>query len=111
MAAEHIRSLNRHRSVAGDRVVDAVDDGGGVRKGLVRLNLAHGLLDGFGAERTSNFLQGEQFGCRGVLYKVNIAEAALPEQAQDLEGPTIDLEGRRAGEAVQAVAEGVYKVL
>lgn len=37
-------------------------------------------------------------------------EAYLAEETEDLEAAAVDLEGRRAGEAVQAVPEGVEDV-
>lgn len=54
-------------ALGGDGVVDAVDDARAARKELVRVDLAHGLRDGFGAERAADLFEGEEFGCGGVL--------------------------------------------
>jgi hypothetical protein len=46
----------------------------------VGVDLAHGLLDGLGAEGTSDLFEGEELVARGVFDEVDIRKAALLER-------------------------------
>lgn len=97
-------------TLGGDAVVKGGDDGGDVGEEAVGVDLAHGLLDGLGAEGAADLLEGEETVGRGVLDEVDVGEAALAEELEDLEAAPVDLERRRAGEAVEAVAQRVDQV-
>ena len=64
-------------ALAGDGVVDAVDDARTLRKHLVCLNLLHGLGDRLGAEGAADLFEGEELRVGRVLDEVDVREAAL----------------------------------
>jgi hypothetical protein len=53
-------------------VVDGGYDGGDVGEELVRVDLAHGLLDRLGSEGTSYLLEGEELVRVGVFDEVDV---------------------------------------
>lgn len=64
-------------ALAGDAVVDAVDDAGAVREDLVRLDLLHGLRDRLLAEGAADLFEREELRVGRVLDEVDVREAAL----------------------------------
>lgn len=93
-------------TLGGYTVVHAVNNSLGAGKEAVRFDLAHGLSHRLGPKGTADLFEGKQLSGRIVLHQVHIGEAALAEQAQDLEAATIDFEGGRAGEAGKTAAHG-----
>ena len=70
-------------ALGGDAVVDGGYDGGHVGEEAVGVDLAHGLLDGLGAERAADLLEGEELVRVCVLDEVDVGEAALYTFARD----------------------------
>lgn len=103
-------AAGRGAALGGDAVVDHADDGGYVGEDAVGVDLAHGLLDRLGAEGAAYLLEGEELVRGRVLDEVDVGEAALAEEPEDLEAAAVDLERRGAGEAVEAIANGVEEV-
>lgn len=69
--------------------------------------------DGFGAEGAADFLEGVELVVGGGegLDQVDVGEAAFAEEAEDLEGAGVDLEGGGSREAGEARGEeGVEEV-
>ena len=62
----------------------------------------HALLP----EGTADFLESVERWVAGGLHEVDVGEAALAEQAQDLEGSAVDAQGWAGGEAGEEVGEG-----
>lgn len=59
-------------AVGRNAVVKGRDDGGDVVEEPVGVDLAHGLLDGLGAEGASDLLESEELVAGGVLDEVDI---------------------------------------
>ena len=73
------RLAARVAALAGDAVVDAVDDGFAALEELVGLDLLHGLRDGLGPERAADLLERIELRRGGIGYEVYIGEATLYE--------------------------------
>lgn len=71
VVARAAAAVRRHAVVVGR------DDCGNVVEEAVGVDLAHGLLDGLGAEGASDLFEGEELVRGGVFDEVDVGEAAL----------------------------------